>query len=61
MVQKNTMLFFGLGLATLIGFILKSLSKYNSDSESANPIGKLTYQATFVILTLIMWGVLIFN
>jgi hypothetical protein len=61
MALQDPLLFLGLTLFTLIGFILKSLSRYAPDSESSgNPILKMMSQVTFIVLTAILWLLLIF-
>jgi hypothetical protein len=61
-MQSNTaLLFLGLSLFTLIGFILKSITRYDPESyTSPNPILRMISQSTFIVLTSIMWIILIY-
>jgi hypothetical protein len=58
MAFDKSLLFLGLTLFTLIGFILKSISRYNPDSSSNNAL-KMMSQVTFIILTAVLWILLI--
>jgi hypothetical protein len=61
MALQDPMLLLGLTLFTLVGFILKSLSKYFPDSgSSGNLFWKMMSQVSFVVIIAILWLILIF-
>lgn len=61
MVLDKSLLFLGLSLFTLVGFILKSVSRYNPENyASDNPFVRAIFQVTFILLTAAMWIFLIF-
>lgn len=60
MALQSASFFLGLSIFTLVGFILRALSRNSHDGESSIPGLKLKTQAAVVVLTVALWLFLIF-